>query len=191
MNQILTFPRDAAAPRRSIRTRRPRARSRACSTAHDLDRDDSARFCSSAHRRGHAERAADGRALRRPAGQGRDRGGADRRGRGAARRGRAFPAPDYLFADSCGTGGDFSGSINVSTAAGLRRRGLRAAGGQARQPLVHVEMRLGRRARGARRQARPQPARIARDSRPDRLLLPARAALPSRASPMPGRCGGR
>ena len=36
--------------------------------------------------------------------------------RGAA---RAFPAPAYLFADSCGTGGDFSGSINVSTAAGL------------------------------------------------------------------------
>jgi anthranilate phosphoribosyltransferase len=30
---------------------------------------------------------------------------------------RAFPSPDYLFADSCGTGGDFSGSINVSTAA--------------------------------------------------------------------------
>ena len=32
---------------------------------------------------------------------------------------RAFPSPSYLFADSCGTGGDFSGSINVSTAAGL------------------------------------------------------------------------
>ena len=32
---------------------------------------------------------------------------------------RPFPAPDYLFADSCGTGGDFSGSINVSTAAGI------------------------------------------------------------------------
>src|SRR4051812_31518992 len=32
---------------------------------------------------------------------------------------RAFPAPDYVFADSCGTGGDFSGSINVSTAAAL------------------------------------------------------------------------
>jgi anthranilate phosphoribosyltransferase len=29
---------------------------------------------------------------------------------------RAFPSPSYLFADSCGTGGDFSGSINVSTA---------------------------------------------------------------------------
>lgn len=28
-----------------------------------------------------------------------------------------FPSPDYLFADSCGTGGDYSGSINVSTAA--------------------------------------------------------------------------
>ena len=32
---------------------------------------------------------------------------------------KPFPAPDYLFADSCGTGGDCSGSINVSTAAGL------------------------------------------------------------------------
>ena len=28
-----------------------------------------------------------------------------------------FPSPATLFADSCGTGGDFSGSINVSTAA--------------------------------------------------------------------------
>ncbi len=28
-----------------------------------------------------------------------------------------FPRPDYLFADSCGTGGDGSGSINISTAA--------------------------------------------------------------------------
>ena len=32
---------------------------------------------------------------------------------------RPFPAPETQFADSCGTGGDFSGSINVSTAAGL------------------------------------------------------------------------
>ncbi|HEX8413617.1 MAG TPA: anthranilate phosphoribosyltransferase [Sphingomicrobium sp.] len=32
---------------------------------------------------------------------------------------RAFAQPDGLFADSCGTGGDGSGSINVSTAAGL------------------------------------------------------------------------
>lgn len=32
---------------------------------------------------------------------------------------RPFPAPDYLFADSCGTGGDYSSSINVSTGAGL------------------------------------------------------------------------
>jgi len=32
---------------------------------------------------------------------------------------RPFPSPAGLFADSCGTGGDFSGSINVSTAAGF------------------------------------------------------------------------
>ncbi|HEX6071762.1 MAG TPA: anthranilate phosphoribosyltransferase [Sphingomicrobium sp.] len=32
---------------------------------------------------------------------------------------RPFPSPATLFADSCGTGGDFSGSINVSTAAGF------------------------------------------------------------------------
>ncbi|MBA3578168.1 MAG: anthranilate phosphoribosyltransferase [Sphingomonas sp.] len=32
---------------------------------------------------------------------------------------RPFPSPDTLFADSCGTGGDCSGSINVSTSAGL------------------------------------------------------------------------
>jgi anthranilate phosphoribosyltransferase len=32
---------------------------------------------------------------------------------------RSFERPDYLFADSCGTGGDCSGSINVSTAAGF------------------------------------------------------------------------
>ena len=32
---------------------------------------------------------------------------------------RAFPSPQYLFADSCGTGGDYSGSINVSTAAAI------------------------------------------------------------------------
>jgi anthranilate phosphoribosyltransferase len=32
---------------------------------------------------------------------------------------RPFPSPAYLFADSCGTGGDYSGSINVSTAAGI------------------------------------------------------------------------
>ena len=32
---------------------------------------------------------------------------------------RAFPSPGYVFADSCGTGGDFSGSINVSSAAGI------------------------------------------------------------------------
>src|SRR5690606_18826688 len=42
---------------------------------------------------------------------------------GAARALRAadadFERPDYLFADTCGTGGDGSGSINVSTAVAL------------------------------------------------------------------------
>ena len=32
---------------------------------------------------------------------------------------RPFPSPTGLFADSCGTGGDYSGSINVSTAGGI------------------------------------------------------------------------
>jgi anthranilate phosphoribosyltransferase len=32
---------------------------------------------------------------------------------------KPFPSPDTLFADSCGTGGDYSGSINVSTATGM------------------------------------------------------------------------
>lgn len=39
--------------------------------------------------------------------------------RALSRAARPFPSPDYLFADSCGTGGDCSGSINVSTAAAL------------------------------------------------------------------------
>ncbi len=42
--------------------------------------------------------------------------GAARALRGSA---RLFPRPDYSFADSCGTGGDGAGTINVSTAVAL------------------------------------------------------------------------
>ena len=86
---------------------------------------------------------------------------------GAARALRAaampFDRPDYLFADCCGTGGDGSGLINVSTATGVRRRGLRPADRQARQPQRQLALRLGRRARSARREASTStPAKRAR-----------------------------
>ena len=62
---------------------------------------------------------------------------------------------------------------------GLRRRRLRTSGRQARQPQLHFDVRLGRRARSAGRTDRSRAAEVARDPRPDRLLLPLRAALSS------------
>jgi hypothetical protein len=72
----------------------------------------------------------------------------------------------------------------------LRRRRRRPAGRQARQPLGHLALRLGRRARAARREARLR-AEISR-----RALDEAASASCSRrntipACAMPGRCGAR
>jgi hypothetical protein len=75
-------------------------------------------------------------------------------------------------------------AINVSTAAAFVAAACGPAGRQARQPLGHLALRLGRRARSARGEARRRRRNIARgDARRDRLLLPVRAALPSRDAP--------
>ena len=106
---------------------------------------------------------------------------------GAARALRAadadFPRPDYLFADSCGTGGDGSGTINVSTAAAfaaaaaglpIAKHGNRSVTSRcgSADVLEHLGAKLdvpaGACPPGARR---------------DRHLLPVRAALPSRPAP--------
>ena len=132
--------------------------------------------------RRHADRAPD---------QGRDGRRADRRRPRAARRRRAFERPDYLFADSCGTGGDGSGTINLSTAvafvaaaAGLpvAKHGNRSV--TSRCGSADVLEQLGVKL--------DVPAATSRaGARRDRHLLPVRAGLPSRPAAMPGRCAAR
>ena len=92
-----------------------------------------------------------------------------------------FERPDYLFADCCGTGGDCSGLINVSTASAFVAAACGLPDRQARQPQRQFEVRVGRRAGGARREDRHRAAKARADARPDRVLLPVRAGLPSRA----------
>ena len=114
---------------------------------------------------------------------------------GAARALRAadedFPRPDYLFADSCGTGGDGSGSINVSTAVAfvaaacglpVAKHGNRSVTSRCGSADVLEQL-------GAKLDPSPEVSRRALDE--SGRLLPVRAALPSRACAMPGRCAAR
>ena len=110
---------------------------------------------------------------------------------GAARALRAadmpFDRPDYLFADSCGTGGDGSGTINLSTAvafvaaaAGLpvAKHGNRSVTSRCGSADVLEQL-------GVKLDCAPDVSRRALDETGP--LLPVRAALPS--GPAPCRAG--
>ena len=117
MNQILTFPRDAVAASPAEAPEAELAIARLLE-GNDLDRSSARELFGKIVEGSLSEplMAAAFVALRVKGETAEELVGAAEALRAAA---KPFPSPGHLFADSCGTGGDFSGSINVSTAAGF------------------------------------------------------------------------
>ena len=116
---------------------------------------------------------------------------ADRRRPGAARRRRAVRPARLSLRRQLRHRRRRLGDDQPLDRGRLRRGGGGAAGRQARQPLGHLALRLGRRARASRRQARlPRPRpRGGRSTRPASASCSRRSTI--RASATPGRCGAR
>src|SRR4051812_29619024 len=117
MSQILTFPRDAVSSPASADPAAEEAITQLLD-GNDLDRDAARSLFTGLVEGSLGEplMAAAFVALRVKGESAEELIGAAEALRAAA---RPFPSPATLFADSCGTGGDYSGSINVSTAAGI------------------------------------------------------------------------
>ena len=122
-----------------------------------------------------------GARARRAAREGRGGGRAARlraRACASSRAGRTIPA-GLRAIDIVGTGGDASGSLNISTGTALLAAACGVAGGQARQPLGFEPRRQRGRARGARACKMPLDETAGGGVlRGHELHVPVRAVLP-------------